>query len=220
MSLDESWINFWPVLVSDWISVDQKLHQRWPDIKLKFCPQRACFLPQKPSTEILMMRASLADLDLNKMADIVQTTFSKAFFLNENYHILIHISLKFIPQDLIDNKSGLVQVMALHQPGDKPLPESMLTKISYAIGCHYATMCQLTFFLMKMTLILQAITSIYFPPVNYLNFQKHSIKPWSMTNYHWFDNGLAPQVPSHYLHQWWSSPSTKINNDDPLHQHL
>ena len=43
--------------------------------------------------------------------------------------ILIPISLKFVSKDLIDNKSALVQVMAWHRRGDKPLPQPMLTQI-------------------------------------------------------------------------------------------
>ena len=47
-------------------------------------------------------------------------------FVNEQICILIHIPLKFLPKDLIDNKSTLVQVMAWCRTGDKPLPEPML----------------------------------------------------------------------------------------------
>ena len=38
------------------------------------------------------------------------------------------ISLKGIPNGPIDNKSALVQVMAWHPIGDKPLIEPMLTQ--------------------------------------------------------------------------------------------
>ena len=36
----------------------------------------------------------------------------KHIFLNENIRISIEISLKFVPNDLIDNTSALIQVMA------------------------------------------------------------------------------------------------------------
>ena len=49
----------------------------------------------------------------------------KHIFLNENVWISIEISLKFAPRDPIDNTSALVQVMAWHLTGDKPLPEPM-----------------------------------------------------------------------------------------------
>ena len=51
----------------------------------------------------------------------------KCIFLNENVSILIQISLKFVPECPIDNKSALVQVMAWRRTGDKPLSEPMMT---------------------------------------------------------------------------------------------
>ena len=45
------------------------------------------------------------------MADILQTTFSKAGFFNENYYVLISISLKFVPIDPIYNMTRLVQII-------------------------------------------------------------------------------------------------------------
>ena len=60
----------------------------------------------------------------------------KCIFLNENFCILIEIWLRLVPEGLIDNKSALVQVMACRLFGDKPLPESMLTKVCGIIW-HY-----------------------------------------------------------------------------------
>ena len=45
----------------------------------------------------------------------------KRIFLSENCRILIKISLKFVPHGLINNSSALVQIMARHRLGDKPL---------------------------------------------------------------------------------------------------
>ena len=42
------------------------------------------------------------------MAAIFQTTFSNAFFLNENVAISIKISLKFVPKGQINNIPALV----------------------------------------------------------------------------------------------------------------
>ena len=50
----------------------------------------------------------------------------KHIFLNENVVISIKISLKFIPKGLIYNIPALVQIMAWHRPGDKPLSEPMI----------------------------------------------------------------------------------------------
>ena len=44
----------------------------------------------------------------------------KSIFLNENYCIVLQISLEFVPGGLIDAKSKLVQVMAWCQTGNKP----------------------------------------------------------------------------------------------------
>ena len=48
----------------------------------------------------------------------------------------VWISLKFVPKGPIDYKSALVQVMAWHRTGEKPLPESMLTKFTDAYIRH------------------------------------------------------------------------------------
>ena len=60
----------------------------------------------------------------------------KCIFLNEKILILIRISLKFIPKGPIYNKWALVQVMAWHRIGDKPLPEPMLTQFTDAYMRH------------------------------------------------------------------------------------
>ena len=66
----------------------------------------------------------------------LQTTFFKSIF-NESVWISITISLKFIPKGPIDYKSVLVQVMAWHRTGEKPLPESMLTQFTDAYIRHW-----------------------------------------------------------------------------------
>ena len=51
----------------------------------------------------------------------------KRIFMNENFYISIQISLMFVPNGSIDNLAALVQVMAWHRTGDKPLSEPTLT---------------------------------------------------------------------------------------------
>ena len=53
----------------------------------------------------------------------------KRIFLNENVWIGTKISLKFVPEDPINNIPALVQIMAWHQPGDKSLSEPMLISL-------------------------------------------------------------------------------------------
>ena len=60
----------------------------------------------------------------------------KCIFLNENCCILIKISLKFVTKGPINNIPELVQIMAWHQPGDKPLSEPMMV-----IGIDHDTVC-------------------------------------------------------------------------------
>ena len=45
----------------------------------------------------------------------------KYIILNENVWISIEISLRFLPKGPINNIPALVQIMAWHRPGDKPL---------------------------------------------------------------------------------------------------
>ena len=70
----------------------------------------------------------LTHLPLDKMAAILADDNFKCIFFNENYRIMIQISLKYVPRSPIDNKSALVQVMVWRRSGDKPLPEPMLTQ--------------------------------------------------------------------------------------------
>ena len=81
-------------------------------------------------TEISWTKVELTHLPLNKMAAILADDIFKCIFLNENVRISIKISLKFVPEGPIDNKSALVQVMAWRRTGDKPLPELMLTQFN------------------------------------------------------------------------------------------
>ena len=50
----------------------------------------------------------------------------KCIFFNENDGILTNISLKFILKGQINNISALVQMMAWHRLGDKPLSKPMM----------------------------------------------------------------------------------------------
>ena len=78
----------------------------------------------------------LTHLPLDKMAAILADDIFKCIFLNENDRISIKISLKFAPRSPIDNKPALVQVMAWHRIGDKPLPEPMMAQFTDAYMRH------------------------------------------------------------------------------------
>ena len=51
----------------------------------------------------------------------------KCILMNEKFCISIRISLKFVPNGQIDNKSALVQVIAWRWSGNKPLSEPKVT---------------------------------------------------------------------------------------------
>ena len=50
-------------------------------------------------------------------------------FLNENVRISIKISLKFVPKGPINNIPALIQIMAWHRSGDKPLSKPMMVSL-------------------------------------------------------------------------------------------
>ena len=62
------------------------------------------------------------------MAAISADDIFNCIFLNENDRIPTQISLKYVPRSPIDNKPALVQVMAWHRTGYKPLPGPMMTQ--------------------------------------------------------------------------------------------
>ena len=61
----------------------------------------------------------------------------KCIFLMESIWIPTKISLNYVPYGLIDIMAALVQIMAWHRPGDKPLSELMMGKFWW---CIYASL--------------------------------------------------------------------------------
>ena len=60
----------------------------------------------------------------------------KFIFLNEI--AVFQISVKFVPKDQIDNNLALVQIMAWHGTGEKPLSDPMTGLVYWGI---YASLC-------------------------------------------------------------------------------
>ena len=71
--------------------------------------------------------------DLTIIVNILRPSFRRRYFqrifLNENVRISIKSSLKFVPKGPINNIPALVQVMAWHRPGDKPLTDPMAVRL-------------------------------------------------------------------------------------------
>ena len=70
------------------------------------------------------------------MAAISADDIFNCIFFNENDRIVIQISLNYVSRSPIDNKSALVQAMAWHRTGNKPLPEAVLIKFTDAYMRH------------------------------------------------------------------------------------
>ena len=85
---------------------------------------------------IYISQGNLTHLPLDKMAAILADENFRSIFFNENDRSPIRISLKFVPRTSIENKLALVQIMAWHRTGDKPLSESMQTQFTYAYMPH------------------------------------------------------------------------------------
>ena len=64
--------------------------------------------------------------DAKNMADIF-----KCILLKETFCNMIQISQRLVQKDTINEKS-MVQLMARHQTGDKPLPEPAMTQLTDA----------------------------------------------------------------------------------------
>ena len=81
--------------------------------------------------------SSITHWGRDKMAVISRTIF-KSILLNVNVWISLQVSLTLVPGVRINNITALVQKIAWHRPGDKPLSEpvmvSLLTDISASLG--------------------------------------------------------------------------------------
>ena len=82
------------------------------------------FFEVRLNTAIL---CSLTHWGRDEMDDILQTTFSNVFSSMKMF--LIKISLKFVPKGPINNIPALIQIMAWHWPGIKPLPETVMVRL-------------------------------------------------------------------------------------------
>ena len=53
----------------------------------------------------------------------------KCIFVIENVRISTKVSLKFVPKGPINNIVALIQIVARHQSGDKPLSEALVLSL-------------------------------------------------------------------------------------------
>ena len=64
--------------------------------------------------------------DPDNMAIILQTIIYKCIFPNEMFEFLLRFSQNSVRKSPINNTPALVQIMAWHRSGDKPLSEPMV----------------------------------------------------------------------------------------------
>ena len=62
--------------------------------------------------------------------------FFRCILVNEKFCNLIKISLKSVPQGLVDNNQALIHIMTWCRPGDKPLSDPRLTWLADAYMRH------------------------------------------------------------------------------------
>ena len=80
----------------------------------------------------MRIRRQFTHLLLNNAVAILADNVFKRIILNENGRIPIQISLQFVHRSPIRTKPALVQVVAWHRPGDKPLPMTKMTQFTDA----------------------------------------------------------------------------------------
>ena len=78
---------------------------------------------------IFKFKCSLTHWGRNKMAAIFQTTFSNGFPWMKIYEFRLNFHWRLFLEGTINNIPTLVQVMAWHRPGDKPLSEPMMVSL-------------------------------------------------------------------------------------------
>ena len=119
-----------------WTNVDTFLW--WNMEYLGYNDVRVPVLVTNRATTMWVILASLTDktvqgyiksLRLRQNGHQFLDNIFKCIFLNENILILIKISLKFMLKHPINNIPALVQIMAWHWPGDKPLSVPMMVSL-------------------------------------------------------------------------------------------
>ena len=86
---------------------------------------------------IWMMLLTLNTLRQRQICRHFEDGIFTCIFLNENVWISLKISLKFVPKVQINKIPALIQIIALHRPGNKPLSELMMVTLQ----CIYVSLC-------------------------------------------------------------------------------
>ena len=88
--------------------------------------QSYCNFAQKTAVSLPCTVQNLTHWGRDKMAAISQMSCSSAFSWMKMYEFHLKVSLNFVPKFRISIIPALVEIMAWHRPGDKPLCEPMM----------------------------------------------------------------------------------------------
>ena len=86
----------------------------------------AIILPRNPFPDIVLTASYCNTLRPRQNGRHFPDDIFQLIFLNENISISFKISMKFVPNGLINNIPTFVQIMAWRRTGDKPLSEPMI----------------------------------------------------------------------------------------------
>ena len=119
----------------------------------------------------------------------------KCIFLNANLWISINISLNFVPKGQIDNTLALVQIMAWHRPGDKPLSEPMTVSFLIHIGISRPQWVNAS-----LSFIISHCTLTHYPLRLLFQMCKFQTQPGD--RYHEYPSKQCPTIKASESH-WW-----------------
>ena len=86
-------------------------------------------MPNLNLSRLLVPQWCINTLKLRQNGCHFPNNILKSIFLNENIWISIKISLNFVPNGPINKPPALVQRMAWHRPGTKPLSEPIMVSL-------------------------------------------------------------------------------------------
>ena len=116
----------WCLVTPYYQSFVRGIHQFWLDFPH---PGHYIIMGKKHTIQLIFSQTLTSSLPGQNGCHFADDIL-RCIFVNENFLILIWISLKFVPKGLIDNNLALVQIMAWRRKGAKPLPEPMLTRFT------------------------------------------------------------------------------------------
>ena len=121
----------WTIIGCTWKVSQQVLDQ--PLVKCWSEGRASCYTDCPPVTGLDCVKSTCTS-EVNTLMPrqdgrLFPDDIFKSIFFNENVHILIKISLTFVPKAPINIIPALVQIMAWRRPGDKPLSEPMMVSL-------------------------------------------------------------------------------------------